>query len=639
MQKRNTKYDKWCVCDTETLKEFHNNKAFDYENDVVNYQSSINYKGRKIWLISFYFSKYNKEQKEVYDVYDNQTQIIELLCNYGLIYFHNLSYDGNFILKLLQKLGWKQRKELISLKCNWYDYMMIGSKIYKIEIHYKNKITTIIDSNNFIRQSVKDIPKMYGLTNLEKTWKGRGYDEKWMYEKVINHKESDDYILFKDYCINDAMIVFKALIILFDFVNKNIGEEWNIKKYITISSFAYDVYKSMNEYTNKYLDLKTNNFIDMDEYYLFRSLYKGGFCDVNDNYKFVEFTEKDDIHSYDINSAYPAILNNDLLPCSFKNEPGLEFVTNIIIFNVVDKLIAKTTLRFLFNDCFKYKIDENSHPHGFNQGTVFCLYENEFEWVKKYYVGEVYIIKKVPVYGCKFDLGGYVKKFYAMKKQFKLDKNKGFETLTKLFINSVTGKFGQKPTYKNRVYFNKENEATIYQIDPEQAKYGNYQRVATKVQLNNSNDDSFYVDKKYFNELTIDLDINTEINNFLLISYITMKTRCKIISFIDYIGVDKWIYSDTDSIKIKGELNTADFIGLELGQFKNEGKANIAMFYHPKAYYWNGEFTFAGVSKDKTLDINYKDIQDGYTIVSGKKKPTGVIDGIELEDVNYVVGE
>ena len=200
MQKRNTKYDKWCVCDTETLKEFHDNTIFDYENDVINYQSSINYKGRKIWLISFYFSKYNKEQSEVYDVYDNQSQIIELLCNYGLIYFHNLSYDGNFILKLLQKLGWKQRKELISLKCNWYDYMMIGSKIYKIEIHYDNKITTIIDSNNFIRQSVKDIPKMYGLSNLEKTWKGRGYDEKWMYEKVINHKESNDYIMFKRVC-------------------------------------------------------------------------------------------------------------------------------------------------------------------------------------------------------------------------------------------------------------------------------------------------------------------------------------------------------------------------------------------------------------------------------------------------------
>ena len=637
MLKRNSKYDKWCVADTETLKEFYDVKQYNYDKDVINYQTSSNYKGRKIWLISFYFSKYNKEQSVVYDVYHNQSQIIDLICEWGLIYFHNLSYDGNFILKLLQKQGWKQRKELISLKCDWYDYMMIGSKIYKIEIHKDNKITTIIDSNNFIRESVKDIPMKYGLTDLAKTWKGRGYDEKWMYEKVLFNKKSKDYDDFNNYCINDSLIVYKALNLLFDFVKEHIGEQWNIKKYITVSSFAYDVYKSMNEYTNNYLNLKTNNFETMDNYYLLRSLYKGGFCDVNDSYAFKEFTNNDNLHSYDLNSAYPAILDDTVLPCSFVNEQGLEFVTNIIIFNVVDKLEAKTNLRFLFNDCFKLRLDENSHPKGFDKGSVFCLYEQEFEWTRKYYKGEIFIVKKIPVYGCKFDLGSYVKKFYQMKKDFKQQKNKGFETLTKLFINSVTGKFGQRPTYKNRVYFNKDNEEVIYQLDNELLKYGNYQRIATKVRLHNSNDKSFYINKKYFDEDTINLDINTEINNFLLISYITMLTRCKIIKAIDEIGVDKWVYSDTDSIKLIGELSYN--VGLNLGQYKNEGQAEVAIFYHPKAYFWNNEFTFAGVSKDKTKDIDYKEIKDGFIIESGKKKPSGVIDGIELEDVNYMIGE
>ena len=105
MVKRNSKYDKWCVADTETLKEFYDLQQYNYDKDVINYQTSANYKGRRIWLISFYFSKYNKEQSAVYDVYHNQFQIIDLLCEWGLIYFHNLSYDGNFILKLLQKQG------------------------------------------------------------------------------------------------------------------------------------------------------------------------------------------------------------------------------------------------------------------------------------------------------------------------------------------------------------------------------------------------------------------------------------------------------------------------------------------------------------------------------------------------------
>ena len=204
--------------------------------------------------------------------------------------------------------------------------------------------------------------------------------------------------------------------------------------------------------------------------------------------------------------------------------------------------------------------------------------------MKKYYSGEIYIVKKIPTYGLKLDKYGYVDKFYNLKKQFKLDKNKGFETLSKLFINSVTGKFGQKPSYKNRVYFNNDNNAVIYQTDPELVKQGNYKRIEKEVKLNDSNDESFYIAKKYFDEETINLDIQYEINNFLIVSYITMKTRSKIIYFIDKIGVNNWIYSDTDSIKIKGHLKD-EIVGLELGQFKNEGTANIAMFYHPKAYF------------------------------------------------------
>ena len=633
MTKR-SKYNNWCVCDTETLKEFKDISKFNYDSDVLNYENSSNYLGRRIFLLSFYSNK----QKEVFEVYNNQKDIIELLCKYGLIYFHNLSYDGNFILKLLQKLNWKQRKELISTKnINWYDYMMIGSKIYKIEINYKNKTTLIIDSNNFIRQSVKDIPKFYGLENEKKTWQGKEYDEKWMYDYVLFHKTSNELAEFKEYCINDAKIVYLALLKLFDFCEKY-GNGLEVKKYTTISSFAYDLFKSMNEYNNNYLNLKTSNFLNKDDYYLIRSLYKGGFCDVNDDYKFKEWTNKDDVNSYDINSAYPAILKNNAVPVSFNEEDGLEFVDNIIIFNVVDTITAKTNLRFLFNDCFKLRLDLNSHPKSFDKGSIFCLFEEEFNWMRKYYSGEIFIVKKIPTYGLKLDKYGYVDKFYNLKKQFKIDKNKGFETLSKLFINSVTGKFGQKPSYKNRVYFNNENDAVIYQTDPELVKVGNYKRIEKEVKLNDSNDESFYIAKKYFDEETINLDIQYEINNFLIVSYITMKTRSKIIYFIDKIGVNNWIYSDTDSIKIKGHLQD-EIVGLELGQFKNEGKADIAMFYHPKAYFWNGEFTFAGVSKDKTRSIDYKAIKDGYIIISGKKNPVGVIDGIELKDINYIVGE
>ncbi|MBR4486686.1 hypothetical protein IKS57_05050 [bacterium] len=50
-------------------------------------------------------------------------------------------------------------------------------------------------------------------------------------------------------------------------------------------------------------------------------------------------------------------------------------------------------------------------------------------------------------------------------------------------------------------------------------------------------DDTYYVAKKY--ESQPELKIDENINNFLMVSYITMKTRTKIISFIDKIGIDR----------------------------------------------------------------------------------------------------
>ena len=79
MMKKRSKYNNWCVCDTETLKEFKDINKFNYVEDVLDYENSDNYDGRRIFLLSFYSVK----QKEVFEVYNDQEKIIELLCKYG----------------------------------------------------------------------------------------------------------------------------------------------------------------------------------------------------------------------------------------------------------------------------------------------------------------------------------------------------------------------------------------------------------------------------------------------------------------------------------------------------------------------------------------------------------------------------
>ena len=611
----NTIMKEFITADTETLKQFKDITKYDYNQDVINYQTSANYDGRRIWLISF------SDDNLVYDVYNHQEKIITLLLKRKIIYFHNLSYDGCFIIKLLQKMGYKEKNQLSEWhSTNWYEVMMVGSKIYRIQIQINHKQVTLLDSSNFIREKVKDIPKKYGIPNIEKGWKGKGYDEQWMYDHVLFNKTNGELLSeFMDYCKTDCVIVNKALMILIDFLKKNdIKQE--LTDYITVSSLAYDVYKDMNKDIIKYLSIDT---------YDYRPIYKGGFCDANSDYTMKPLKN---VSSYDINSAYPAILKNKMLPCSFEKQEGLEYVTSLYKICLTKDCYAKTNLRFLFNDSHVMKIGDKSHPEGFEEYSVFYLFKEELDYATKYYDLEYDIIENKPLYGCYFDKGGYVDKFYSLKKQFK-GGNKGFETLAKLFMNSVTGKFGQRMEYQNRVIFTNQEQLTIYKKKMVNKKV---KKIKQDIKTNPSQDHTYYEAKRYVN----DDDVSIEgINNYLLVSYITAMTRCLIIKISDRVGVNRWCYSDTDSVKLFGTLDDKDIIGFELGQFKYEGTANEAWFYHPKAYCWDGEFTFAGVSKDKTIGINPKDINIGYCITSGKKARIPVKDGLELEDVDYVVGE
>ena len=50
MTKR-SKYNNWCVCDTETLKQFKSIENYDYNKDVLDYTNSNNYDERRKILL------------------------------------------------------------------------------------------------------------------------------------------------------------------------------------------------------------------------------------------------------------------------------------------------------------------------------------------------------------------------------------------------------------------------------------------------------------------------------------------------------------------------------------------------------------------------------------------------------------
>ena len=90
------------------------------------------------------------------------------------------------------------------------------------------------------------------------------------------------------------------------------------------------------------------------------------------------------------------------------------------------------------------------------------------------------------------------------------------------------------------------------------------------------------------------------------------------------------IYKSLYTEKVKGES-----LFLIVGDLNLKGKYGESMLAFTK----DKLYAFDSCFNESLISIDYKDIKDGYIIVSGKKNPVGVIDGIELKDINYIVGE
>ena len=84
------------------------------------------------------------------------------------IYFHNLSFDGNFILYGLFENGYIY-KEKIENENEFTSIIDNFGSIYKISIGFKDRIVDIQCSYKLTGLSIKDLGKLVGLEKLNET--------------------------------------------------------------------------------------------------------------------------------------------------------------------------------------------------------------------------------------------------------------------------------------------------------------------------------------------------------------------------------------------------------------------------------------------------------------------------------------
>lgn len=220
------------------------------------------------------------------------------ICSNGenaTYYFHNLKFDGSFILNWLLENDFTFIKDKKESKTKTFSCLISDTGLfYQITIwFYKNKNYVrkciFYDSLKIIPLSVSAISKAF---NLEETKLTIDYNKPRAKSGYVLTQEEKEYIK------NDVVIVAKALNTLF---------KENLTK-MTQGSNALSDYKQMvdkDKFTYYFPSLTKAQDKDI------RRSYKGGFTYLNPIYKEKEVGEGVVL---DVNSLYPYVMFDKMLP-------------------------------------------------------------------------------------------------------------------------------------------------------------------------------------------------------------------------------------------------------------------------------------------------------------------------------------
>lgn len=213
------------------------------------------------------------------------------------VYFHNLKFDGQFLLNYFLFLGYVYNDDLNADKQMSYIVDRSGT-------FYMLTVTFINNKGKIRRCRFIDSMKLYpySLSVLAKQLKmpeGKG-DMDYDLVRYPNHKlTADEY----DYFRRDITILKNAMEVAY---NKGYTK-------MTIGANALQQYKdglTRTDKKGKYIFMTLFPRLDEEIDTYLRKAYKGGFCYCAEQYA----NKVVDIHSYDINSMYPTQLKEKPMP-------------------------------------------------------------------------------------------------------------------------------------------------------------------------------------------------------------------------------------------------------------------------------------------------------------------------------------
>lgn len=499
------------------------------------------------------------------------------------IYFHNLRFDGHFIIDYLFRHAYAHIAGNSALKPGHFRIMMSDmGKLYSIVVYWQTGMKTEFrDSLKKLPMSVKEVGKAFQLADQKgeldyKKYRPPGH--------IITEEE-------KEYLRKDVQIIASAMAIQ---LNQGLTR-------LTIGSDALREYKeivSTNEFRSQFPVMSLVMDSEM------RQAYRGGFTYADERFS-KRITGKGIV--LDVNSLYPYIMLDRMLPYGWPiYQRGMPVTTPeypLSIFSVT--FTAK--LKEGFIPCIQIKgsmfFKPTEYVKEIPEPTTMYVTNVDWELYNEHY--DIHVLEYNGGWRMRGQMGmfdAYIDKWSKIKE----NSEGGLRLIAKLFLNSLYGKFATNPNVTGKIPTLEDN------------------KVKFKTGLTEYRDPVYTPVGIFITSWARDYTIRSAQANY-----------------------DTFAYADTDSLHLlQTEIpDGIDVHPARIGAWKLEyefkaakylrAKAYIELTDHPK-YQENGGYVthIAGMPEEMASKLRFSDLMPGNTFY-GKLTPKSVPGGVVLQETTF----
>ena len=544
---------------------------------VADFETTVDKNDVRVWAAC----AVNIDTGDVEHLSNNIDSFFNFLSNKNVVcYFHNLKFDGEFLLAYLLTHGYKYSETPVnkSFSCLITDTGVFYSITVIFEKQNKKyKKVVFYDSLKKLPFKVSVIAKAFNLP-LSKL------EIDYTTYRAPDHELTEEE---KQYIIADCKIVAEAL---------NIQFSQGLKK-MTNASDAMSNYKTIisdRQFERLYPVFPVEMDADI------RRAYKGGFTYLNPKHK-----NKRGLQgiTLDVNSLYPSVMYNCLMPCGYP-----------VFFEGEYTYDERYPLYIIRLECeFKLKKDhiptvQLKNNRAFIETEYLTSSNGEIVQMTLTNVDLALFLEHYDVYnldylcGWKFKgVSGLFTEYIDHWMHIKETSTGAIRQLAKLMLNSLYGKFATNPRGRKKIPYIDEIGVVRYSLSDEELRDPVYTAMGC---------------------------------------FITAYAREKTIRSAQSV-YDRFIYADTDSLHLIGfDVPDLEIHPTKLGAWKHEGNFTDSMFIRAKTYMETvdgvDKVTCAGMPDNVKDHVTYDNFKSGSTF-NGKLMPRRYAGGIVLEDTTFTI--